>query len=405
MHLQPPEKQYLYDVVVAGHLCLDIIPAMPDFGTRSISQILLPGKLINVGDVAISTGGPVSNTGIALKKLGLKVAFMATVGADDFGALILKRLRTHGEVAGIKQISDVSSSYTVAIVPPGIDRIFLHNPGTNDTFTSADINFELVKQAKVFHLGYPTLMKSLFETGGAKVIQIFQLARSTGVTTSLDMSLPDVNSPSAQADWPQILKQLLSQVDLFLPSIEEAYFLFDKAAYFQTKDRAGDADLIDFIDPGLYSKIAQHFLNMGTRIVVLKCAHRGIFIKTGASNDLQKLSAAVPLDLDNWANREIWCPAFEVPQIASATGAGDSAIAGFYAAFLRGHSIEKTVKFANCLGYQNLQALDAVSGIKSWPETLDLVEHQPLKLIELNLKDYGWQWDPQARLWNKSQTK
>ena len=90
-----------YDVTVAGHICLDIIPNIPDTGTQEISELFKPGKLIHVGAAKISTGGPVSNTGIALKKLGLNVAFMSRVGNDDFGQLITTLLKKQGHTEGV----------------------------------------------------------------------------------------------------------------------------------------------------------------------------------------------------------------------------------------------------------------------------------------------------------------
>ena len=45
-------------VVVAGHICLDIIPAFKKTD-KKIDEIFVPGKLINVGSVNVSTGGPV----------------------------------------------------------------------------------------------------------------------------------------------------------------------------------------------------------------------------------------------------------------------------------------------------------------------------------------------------------
>lgn len=34
-----------YDAMVAGHLCLDIIPRFPDSGASTFSEIIRPGKL------------------------------------------------------------------------------------------------------------------------------------------------------------------------------------------------------------------------------------------------------------------------------------------------------------------------------------------------------------------------
>ncbi|MBC7186330.1 MAG: carbohydrate kinase family protein, partial [Calditrichaeota bacterium] len=200
------DTQRVYDVIAAGHICLDIIPAFPDTKVQDIGALLRPGKLVNVGPAAISTGGPVSNTGLAMKKLGLNVAFMAKVGDDEFGRLIRERLRREGSDAGIAVAPGEASSYTVAIAPPGIDRIFLHNPGTNDTFGADDVDYAVVDQAKVFHLGYPPLMRRLFADGGAELVEIFRRVHDAGTITSLDMSLPDPASESGRAPWREILQ-------------------------------------------------------------------------------------------------------------------------------------------------------------------------------------------------------
>jgi len=39
-----------YDVIVSGHLCADLIPAMPDI---PVSALAAPGKLFEVGMMAI----------------------------------------------------------------------------------------------------------------------------------------------------------------------------------------------------------------------------------------------------------------------------------------------------------------------------------------------------------------
>ena len=56
-------------VAVAGHICLDIIPTFHS-ASREFKDILIPGKLIDVGPASMATGGSVSNTGIALHRLG-----------------------------------------------------------------------------------------------------------------------------------------------------------------------------------------------------------------------------------------------------------------------------------------------------------------------------------------------
>src|SRR5690554_4573304 len=119
------------EVVVAGHICLDVIP---QFGERASGETFLtPGSLITVGPAITSTGGPVSNTGLALHRLGVPARLINKVGDDLFGQAILDLLRADDpELArGMIVEHSESTSYTVVISPPGVDRVFLHSPGAN----------------------------------------------------------------------------------------------------------------------------------------------------------------------------------------------------------------------------------------------------------------------------------
>ena len=57
-------------IIVAGHICLDITPVFASGKTQPLASVLTPGKLVQMKDVNISTGGAVANTGLALKVLG-----------------------------------------------------------------------------------------------------------------------------------------------------------------------------------------------------------------------------------------------------------------------------------------------------------------------------------------------
>src|SRR6185295_13906903 len=100
-------------------------------------------------------------------------------------------------------------------------RIFLHCPGANDTFGADDIDYSALHQTDLFHFGYPPRMKRLYQNEGAELITMFRQAKATGVTTSLDLAMPDPSTASGQANWPAILKGVLPAVDLFVPSLEE----------------------------------------------------------------------------------------------------------------------------------------------------------------------------------------
>jgi len=389
------------DVAAAGHICLDIIPRFPEGVGKTIEEIMRPGKLVNVEEAAISTGGPVSNTGIGLAILGMDVEFMTQVGDDYFGEAIITRLRKSGHSEGVKIAKGQFSSYTIAIAPPGIDRIFLHNPGTNNTFTSESVDSELVKKAKLFHLGYPPLMRGLYSNDGEELMKTFKKAKEAGATTSLDMSLPDPTTESGRVNWDLALKKTLPYVDIFLPSIEEAMFMNQRDRFFELKKQTGGAEILELLKGPDYTELAETFLAYGSRMVGIKSAHRGWYFKAGSKDKLTGLGPAQPKDLDKWAGRELWCPAFHVPKIASATGSGDSSIAGFLSAYLRGECIERCLQFANCVGFQNLHELDALSGIKTWEETVKMVE-SGLEQNPLDPETPGWNWDANWRMWVRS---
>ncbi|MEE4311223.1 MAG: PfkB family carbohydrate kinase, partial [candidate division KSB1 bacterium] len=232
---------------------------------------------------------------------------------------------------------------------------------------------------------------------GEELRRIFERAKASGATTSLDMALPDPQSPSGKAPWAKILEKVLPYVDIFLPSIEEIFFMLDPEKYLSVKSQAGSKDIIDFIDPCEYSRLAAQCIEMGCKIVALKASYRGYYILTSSLHD-GSLSHP-PKDLNNWSNRELWCPAFQVAKIASATGSGDSSIAGFLTAYMKGLPIEKALKVANCVGFQNLHELDAVSGIKTWDETLSMIDSGKLKMNEIPLHDTGWTWEEAFDLW------
>jgi len=54
--------------MIAGHICLNITPVFNPDNKGSFSEIFSPGKIINVGQAVLSTGGAVANTGQAMAK-------------------------------------------------------------------------------------------------------------------------------------------------------------------------------------------------------------------------------------------------------------------------------------------------------------------------------------------------
>lgn len=406
--------QITWGAVVAGHLCLDIIPNLSSLtldrevegGRMDWTSLLRPGSLIEIGDATLSTGGAVSNTGLALHRLGVKAYLMGKVGADDFGQIVrrivARRLRVFNGASELEAAQGMitdrerGTSYTLIISPPGIDRAFLYAPGTNATFDVADIDYESVARSRLFHFGYPPLMRRTYLDGGLELTEMFRRAHALGVTTSLDMALPDPNAEAGRVDWLAILARTLPYVGVFLPSIEEILYMLRPTTY-QTLRQSSGGDLIDNVTPSLLSDLAEQLLAMGVGIVGLKLGERGFYLRTAQTKVLASLGRAAPVDLSDWADRELWMPCFKADLVGT-TGAGDAAIAGFLAALLRGLPVVQAVTMAVAVGACNVEAADALSGLRSWEATRTRVargwEHH-----HLEISDPAWTYVSDGGLW------
>ena len=389
-----------FDVMVAGHLCLDITPRFIA-GGRRLEEIIRPGQMVKMGDAAISTGGVVSNTGIALKKLGARVCYCARLGDDLFGRMTMALLREHGSATGIRVMRSIGSSYTVVIAPPGIDRIFLHSPATNDLFGAEDIDATLVAQCRLFHFGYPALMRRMYTGSGRELQKIFRIARDAGATTSCDMAMPDPDADAGKAPWREIFKRTLPWIDIFLPSIEEVMLALERPRFLKLRAAHPGRALLELLGPDDYARLATILLDMGAKVVALKAGKRGMYLRTAGRSAMVDMGAAKPGDPDDWANRELWGPTYACRHIVSATGAGDCAIAGFLQAFLRGAPVALALRAANCLGWQNIQVVDAVSGVRSWAATVGILKRgMPVDPLTLGGE---WRWDRALKVWRGPQ--
>lgn len=390
-----------WDVVVAGHICLDFIPDLSQSRANSVGALLRPGQLIEVGAATLSTGGAVSNTGLALHKLGMRTRLMGKIGDDLLGRVVRQIIDTHGPGLADGMVVDASAdtSYTVIINPPGIDRMFLHAPAANNAFGAADVGYEAVAQARLFHFGYPPLVRRMFVDGGAELVAMFRRVRELGVTTSLDMALPDPASDAGHADWNRILAAVMPYVDVFLPSIEELLFMLRRPRYDALLRQSAAGSLLSLVTGDLLTDLSDELIALGGCIVGIKLGDRGFYLRTAHKERLLAMGAGAPAEPKDWADRELWAPCFDV-RLVGTTGAGDAAIAGFLAGVLRGLSANETLRMAVAVGACNVEAADALGGIRPWQETEARVA-QGWSQHRMSEPSPSWRYDAHYGMWEK----
>ena len=351
-----------FDVIVSGHLCLDMIPDMDHVPPHALAT---PGHLFETGAMILATGGAVSNTGQALHRLGLNVGLMSTIGDDFIGEAILKIIRARDP-----QLTDLitvrpghSSSYTIVLAPQRSDRTFLHHTGPNQNFGAQDIDFARLRDTRVFHLGYPPLLPRLVADEGRELRDVFQKAQAAGAITAMDMTLPDPDGATGRADWRAILAHTLPHVDIFIPSIEEIIFMLRRPDF-----DAWRGDVLSHLTSDYLSTLADELLSMGVAIAGFKLSEMGFYLKTAPASRILPLNRHLPLDAEAWGSVTLWQPAFQV-DVVGTIGAGDAAYAGFFAALLRSLPPAEALRRACAAGACNVEAADAVSGVRSWAET------------------------------------
>ncbi|MCK5595544.1 sugar kinase [bacterium] len=306
------------DVVCLGILVADVV-------AKSVNDVPGRGKLGIVEKIELHTGGCASNTGSALKKLGIDTALIGKVGTDGFGDYVVEEMSKSGlNVEGIKRDKETNTSCSLALVEDDGERRFIHCYGADGTFTEDDVDWDIIKGCKILHIAGSFLLPTF---DGIQTAHVLEKARSMGITTSLDTAW------DAKGKWRETIEPALKYIDIFLPSIEEARMI-----------------------TGLDSEeeIADFFLKYGMKIVSLKMGSKGCFVKS-SKDEVVKF------------------PIFGIDAV-DATGAGDAFAAGFLAGALKGWNLHKMAELACAVGACCVEAMGAKAGIRSLDETMKFIE-------------------------------
>ena len=268
------------DVLSLGIYVVDVLG-------RPIDQFPEKGELALFDELEIHTGGCANNTALVLARLGISAGAMGKIGTDTFGDLILQTLTDNGvDITGMKQDADVSTSFTFVAIASDGERTFYHYIGANGELCEADLNWNLIKTAKILHIAGALVMPRF---DGVSMANVLREVKSLGITTSLDTAY------DATGKWMETLEPCLPYVDMFMPSIVEAQHLTGLSEY---------QEITQFLRR-----------NYGIHTIVIKMGENGSYASTPETQYL--------------------VPAYAVNAV-DATGAGDAYAAGFLAGTIMG---------------------------------------------------------------------
>lgn len=303
----------MYDVACIGIMVADVI-------SKPVDKIPERGKLDLIDKVELYTGGCAVNAAIDMAKIGLKVAIIGKIGNDGFGKYISGALKEEGvDISGVVVGKESSTSASVVLSDSSGERTFLHCLGANAEFTETDVDLEIIKNSDIIFIAGTMLMPSF---DGEACARVLKNSKEMGKYTVLDTAW------DSKGRWMEVLKPCMPYIDLFIPSYEEAAKLSGKE------------------EP---EEIADVFISMGVKVVVIKLGKDGCFIKT-----------------DKGEKHLI--PTYNDIKAVDTTGAGDSFVAGFLTGLAKGWGLYECGKFANAVGTHCVMAVGASTGIKNLEE-------------------------------------
>ena len=139
--------------------------------------------------------------------------------------------------------------------------------------------------------------------------------------------------------------------------------MLDRPRYERLAAKGGDMteglDMLSEVKP-----LADMLMGMGCKVVVIKCGSAGMYYRTAPADKLSEVGARLELDRELWADKEGVQPCFVPDVILSGTGAGDTSIAAFLTAVLRGKGAAECVALACAEGACCVTGYDALSGLK-----------------------------------------
>ncbi|MDV7105137.1 sugar kinase [Vibrio sp. TH_r3] len=297
-------------------MTIDII----SFGEPLFELSQIPGQQETISYLS-GFGGDTSNFSISAARQGAKVAVLAHIGNDVFGDQFIDLWKKEG----VNTDFVVRNSYA----PTGVYFISHDDRGHHFTFyrkgsaaslvTPKQLPEDAIKSAKLLHTS--AITHAISDSSSDAVFQAIEIAKSSGTKVSFDTNLRLKLWPLSRAK--AIIHETIRQVDFCLPSLDEA-------------------QLLTGLDDA--NKIADYYLNLGAKVIVLKMGKEGAMVAT--------------------ADQRFTTTGHKVNTV-DATGAGDCFSGAFLSQVVKGQSLEESLIYANCAAALTTTGYGAVAPIPS----------------------------------------
>ena len=311
------------DCLVCGEVCVDV-PVRPI--SRDVPLNTL--NTVRVDPINVGAGGIVSNSGMAMSRLGLRVSVLAHVGNDNWAVVLKSMFAAEGVNCEFLLTSESSqTSVTVVLVDDSGEHTFAFHAGASKLFCARTVtdHLHVFARSKFALFGYYALFDPEFES---EMPELLREIRKSGCRVALDTA--------GGGGGLQPLDRILPELDYYIPSFSEA------------RSQTGETEPRRMIEA--YRRFTSD------TVLGIKLGARGALLSRSANDWLEIPPVAPP------------------GPVIDTTGAGDSFYAGLIAGLCHGLPIEFAARIGAAAGACSVTGISGVTGIRSFDETCKLFE-------------------------------
>jgi 2-dehydro-3-deoxygluconokinase len=267
------------------------------------------GKLEDIEKFTRSLAGAEVNVCIGLKRLGYDVSYVTKLGVDPFGRYIKNFLVNEGiDTSYITFDKNYPTAFQIkSKTEVGDPEVVYFRRGTAAShFTKEDmekIDFEGVRHVHITGIP-PALSLSCREA----TYELISKAREKKLPITFDPNLRPTLWASRE-EMVSVINDIASKCDIILPGVDEGLTLTGSN------------------DP---NEIANFYLRLGVKAVLVKMGDKGAFVKTH--------------------DETYTVPGFKVPKVIDTVGAGDGFAVGVISGLLEKLSLSDAVVRGNAIG-------------------------------------------------------
>ncbi len=267
------------------------------------------GPLEDVQTFSSAVAGAEFNVAVGLSRLGLDVSYLTKLGKDPFGSRIVKTMEQNNiDTSLITYSEDHATGFMLkGKTSHGDPQVhYFRKNSAASSICKKDIDKIDFSGCGILHM--TGILPPLSQTTMEAAAYLMHKAREAGLTVFFDPNLRPRLWPDKKT-MVETLNGLAAQSDYFLPGYNE-----------------GDV-LIGTSDP---QKIAEYYLDLGVRAVIVKIGKKGAYAATKQG--------------------EFHSPTFHAEKMVDTVGAGDGFAAGVISALAEGLSLEDAVRRGNAIG-------------------------------------------------------